>query len=128
MKHQYIDTKKIDEIYSQLHLLKREDIVAVLLAASSLKVVKIYACDGMLMYFTDRTSKRKKLSWSGADFKGFCESKNLMNQAYDEAYISVFQFLDINFFVEHNEILNNEDLAGIVGFVTGALFKMEIIQ
>ena len=41
MKHQYIDSQKLDEIFSQLHLLTAADIVCVLLVASCDKVVYI---------------------------------------------------------------------------------------
>lgn len=59
------------------------------------------------------------------DFKKFCGSDSSMNQRYDEVYISVFRFDDEDFFVEHNELLNKDDIGKIVGFVAGALCRIK---
>ena len=62
MKHQYIDTRRLEEIFSQFHLLSKDDEICVLLTASNEKVVKLYCYRGLLMYFTDRNTNRKALS------------------------------------------------------------------
>lgn len=123
MKHQYIDSNKMDEIFSQLHLLSKEDIICVLIVAASKKIAKIYCHNGLAMYFTDRNTNRTIMSWSGADFKAFADAEKRINQPYDEAYISVFTFADKEFYVEHNEKLNADDIDEIIEFVTGALAK-----
>lgn len=124
MKHQYIDSNKMDEIFEQLHLLTKDDIISVLLVSSCSKTVKVYSTHGLSMYFTDRNTNRTAMSWSGMDFKNFAEAENLINQPYDEAYISVLVFGDTPYFVEHNELLNAEEIGRMVGIVAGALFKM----
>ena len=124
MKHQYIDSRRLNEIYPQLHLLSKEDIVCVLMVAASEKVVKTYCIDGLSMYFTDRKTKRSVMSWSGIDFKRFKENENPINQPYDEAYISAFVFGDTSYYIEHNEPLTTDEVGTIVGFVAGALAKM----
>ena len=126
MKHQYIDSRRLEEIYPQLHLLTLDDKISVLLVAASEKVVKTYSAGGMLMYFTDRNTSRVKMSWSGLDFDQFAKAEKTFNQSYDEAYISVFQFGDTKYFAEHNDLLSNDEIGGIVGFVVGALDKMKI--
>lgn len=110
MKHQYIDSSRLDEIFAQLHLLPKDDIISVLLISSCKKAVKIYGSHGLRMYFTDRNTNRKAMSWSGLDFKCFSEAENLVNQPYDEAYISVFRFDDTPYFVEHNELLTVDEI------------------
>jgi len=77
------------------------------------------------MYFTDRNTNRKAMSWSGLDFKCFSEAENLVNQSYDEAYISVFRFDDTPYFVEHNELLTGDEIGQMIGIVAGALSKNE---
>lgn len=124
MKHQYIDSKKMDEIFSQLHLLSKADIICVLMVAASEKVVKVYCYNGLAMYFTDRNTNRTVMSWSGADFKTFAEAEELINQPYDEAYISTFTFDGEHFHIEHNEKLDVDEVGTIIGFVAGALAKM----
>lgn len=125
MKHQYIDTRRLDEIFSQLHLISDNDVYCVLLTASSDKVIKLYCYNGMLMYFTDRNTNRKALSWSGLDFKKFSENPERVNQVYDEAFISVFTFDKMDYFVEHNELLTPDDVGGIIGYVAGTMAKMK---
>ena len=124
MKYQYIDSKKMEEICSQLHLLSNVDIISVLLVAACEKVVKVYCYGGFAMYFTDRKTNRTVHSWSGADFKAFAEVDEPINQNYDEAYISVFTFADEHFYVEHNEKLDADEVGLIIGFVAGTLAKM----
>lgn len=114
MKHQYIDTQRMNDIFEQLHLLPRDDVISVLLAASNSKVVKIYGCGGMMMYFTDRKTNRKVMSWAGSDFMEFSKAENPVNLPYDEALISVFTFNDTQYFVEHNEALTEEEIGKMV--------------
>lgn len=127
MKHQYIDSMRFDEIFKQLYLLSKDDIVCVLLVAASKKVVKVYCYNGLAMYFTDRKTNRLAMSWSGIEFKNFAESEILINQVYDEAFISVFHFDNSNYFVEHNELLSEEEIKQIVDSVESDLLKMGIV-
>lgn len=114
MKDQVIDTTKRKEILSQIHLLDEADKIATYIALISKKVVKVYTYGGFQMYFTDRKTNRKSLSWNGMEFKQFEESNQKFNQKYDEALISVFKYnigdnKEETFFVEHNEYLNDYD-------------------
>lgn len=124
-KHQYIDSRKMDDIFKQLHLLTKDDVISVLLVSACEKIVKVYCSHGIHMYFTDRNTNRKAMSWAGSDFERFSKAENLINQPYDEAYISVLFFDNIPFFVEHNEPLSSDEVGCMVGLVSGALFKME---
>jgi hypothetical protein len=110
-KHQYIDSTKRDEIIAQLHLMRKNDLVCTLLVLACEKIVKAYCFGGLLMFFTDRNTKRKSRSWAGADFKIFAESSEPINQRYDEAYISTFQYDSECYFIEHNELLDKSDLS-----------------
>lgn len=122
--YQYIDSKKMDEIFKQPHLLTKDDIISVLLVSACEKVVKVYCCQGLLMYLTDRDTNRKAMLWAGLNFKDFSEANNPINQPCDEAYISVLFFDDMPYFVEHNELLNTDEVVHMVGLVTGELIKM----
>lgn len=53
VKHDYVDMTKIDEIFSQKHLLGQHDLVAVALFAYSEKIVKVYCIGGFHYYFTN---------------------------------------------------------------------------
>ena len=121
MKYQYIDTTRFDEILNQLHLLSIYDIVAVLMTFACNKIVKVYALNGVLMYHTDKETNRKSHSWSTDDFNRFGKSDKLINQKYDEAFISVFSFMDELYYAEHNELLRQMDVDAIVNYVSEQL-------
>lgn len=113
-KHLYINTSKKEEIISQFYLLNQIDRIITYIALLSKKVVKLYAHNGIYMYFTDRKTNRKAQNWRGLDFKKFKENDNRYNQIYDEALISVFEYtvgseLEV-IFVEHNEKLDEDDI------------------
>lgn len=107
----------IKEILLQKHLLCKRDLISVLLVASNNKVVKVYCGNGLLQYYTDRNIKRVKLSWSSEDFKRFSNSKKLINQVYDEAYISVLKFDNELYFIEHNEKIEQTEIKAINNFI-----------
>ncbi len=123
--HNYIDTRKIDNIFKQLHLLTMDDIVSVLLVVACEKVVRVYCNYSIVMYFTDRSTNRKAMSWAFADFKHFSEVDDLINQPYDEAYISVLFFNNTPYFVEHNELLGSDDVGCMVELLSDVLLKVE---
>ena len=112
-----IYSTKIEFIIEQFELLSINAQYSVLLVASNEKVVKIYCLDGLLMYFTDRKTNRKETHWSSLDFSNFSKSDKLYNQAYGEAYISVFKFKDGSYFIEHNDFLVNEEIKQIDEYV-----------
>lgn len=115
--HEYIVSTMIKEILLQKHLLCKRDLISVLLVASNNKVVKVYCGNGLLQYYTDRNIKRVKLSWSSEDFKRFSNSKKLINQVYDEAYISVLKFDNELYFIEHNEKIEQTEIKAINDFI-----------
>ncbi|MEA4816438.1 MAG: teicoplanin resistance protein VanZ [Lachnospiraceae bacterium] len=128
VKHQYIDTRKMDMLLQQLSLMSKDDVISVLMVHACNKVVKTYCAGVLQMYFTEKKTNRIAMSWSGLDFKNFEEAEDKLNQPYDEAYISAFTFGNESYFAEHNEKLNSDDAAQIFGLVFGALFKMNALQ
>ena len=127
MKYQVIDTNKKDEILSQIHLLDEIDKIATYISLISNKVVIIYTYGGVQMYFTDRKTNRKSKCYGGLEFLEFEKNEKKYNQEYNEVFISVFEYV-INtekkqkFFVEHNELLNEEDIK-IIGDLNLEMIK-----
>ncbi len=113
MKYQIIDTTKREELLSQLYLLSVYDVVCVVIAFSCNKAVKLYTFNGLMMYYTDKKTNRTATHWGGKDFHNFAHNEKKYNQPYDEAYISVFHFRQENYFVEHNEALDDVDINNI---------------
>ena len=64
----YINTSKKQEIIAQFYLLNHIDRVVTYIALISDKAVKLYAHNGIYMYFTDRNTNRKAQNWRGLDF------------------------------------------------------------
>lgn len=126
VKHQWIDSTKTDEIISQLHLLTKADAIATLIVAVCEKAVKVYTYNGILMFYTDRKTNRTEHSWNSKDFTNFANSDSLINQVYDEAFISVFNAEDEPFFVEHNELLNEMEVKRISNTISGYLSSIEV--
>lgn len=117
VKHQYIDTTKYNDIASQFHLMSEDDIVATIISCACEKIVKVYTCGGLLMYFTNRNTNRKLLSWSSEQFGNFSKSKQKFNQIFDEAYISVFSKEEKDYYAEHNEVLEDSEITFIESMI-----------
>jgi hypothetical protein len=109
-KDNYIDIDKIDEILSQRHLLSNSDIFAVLLCKASDKIAKVYTSYGLIQYFTNRNTVRKNMSWNSRDFQKFKKCKPSSNIPYDEAFVTHVLLNKESFFIEHNELFDNEEI------------------
>lgn len=113
LKHQYIDRNRMSDILKQLHLLDVYDSICVLIVNACEKITKMYTMGGFQMYFTEKKTNRTAHSYKGLDFKVFSENDNKYNQPYDEAYISVFHFLGEDYYAEHNDLLNEDEIIKI---------------
>lgn len=123
--NKYIDTSQIDVLLDHLSLMTQMDIFAVLIVYACKKAVKVYCYNGLRIYFTDRKSNRDRFELNGKDFVEFAKAENKFNQQYDEAYISVFLVDDEPYFVEHNELLNPDDIVGTNDLLIQTLRKMK---
>lgn len=113
MKFQHIDTRKHDDIFSQLYLLSDADIIAVSLAFFCEKVVKVYDETGFYSFTTDRKTNRKSFVIQGDDFIRFRKTPGIHNQPLEEAFISSFKYGDECYMIEHNEQLADEEVMEI---------------
>jgi hypothetical protein len=103
VKNDYVNKDRIEEIFSQKHLLGDHELVAVALIAHSNKIAKVYCFGGLHWYFTDVETKRRKTGWSSSDFKVFKNGSAKYNLKYDEAFLSHLRILDEDYYIEHNE-------------------------
>lgn len=116
VKIQYIDRGKINEILSQKHLLNRADLVAVLISSFSPKVTIIYCGElGLIFYFTNIKSVRKRTGFSSEDLKKIKKSNFNPNTKYDEAYLTYIIIDDEDYFIEHNNEFNEVELRKLKG-------------
>ena len=110
VQYQYVDTRKINRILLQKHLLNPEDIPVVKLFATNCKFCKAYSHNGLKMFFSDKNTIRSKRSYDGRTFQTFCKSPQKYNQPFDEAFISVFTISDKCYYMEHNEKLTDSEI------------------
>lgn len=118
MRYQYIDTKRVDEIFKQQDLLTKDDIICVLLAVTCEKVVKVRCYGGLFTYNTDRKMNKLRGSvweWDAEEFKRLSEANDKMNQKYHNTYMSVIFLDNMQYFVEHNEILTSSEIEKLMG-------------
>ena len=110
VKDQYIDSRQKDAILSQAHLMTKNDIISAFLVFACEKIVKVYIGNGFDCYFTDRKTNRQSWRFSSLDFLNFAKASAPLNQAYDEALISVFRFQNEVYSFEHNAPLSDNDV------------------
>jgi hypothetical protein len=108
-----VNKNKLDEIFSQKHLLGDHELVAVALIAHSSKIAKVYCFGGLHWYFTDIETKRRKMSWSSSDFEVFKNGSAKYNVKYDEAFLSHLRILDEDYYIEHNAEFTATEIADL---------------
>lgn len=110
IKDQYVDTKEIDTILKQGHLLSPNELFAARCISACDKICKFYLHGGLSMYFTDKNTNRKLLAWDSRDFTKFSEMNTPFNIEYNEAFISYIKTSGYEVFIEHNEELSHDEI------------------
>ena len=108
VKNDFIDRDKIDEIYSQIHLLGIYERFAVLLVGISAKITKIYCYGGWSWYFTNIKSKRKSYNFSSKSLSQIKDKD--YNIPFEEVFLSGFKAYEEILYLEHNEEFNSSEL------------------
>ena len=110
IKEFYVDISKYDEILKQFHLLRDYEQIIVQIFKISNKITNIYFNAYPISYFSNILSKRKKFEYNLEDFNKLSKSQNKINVNYQGVYMSVFNILDNNYFIEHNELLDDNEI------------------
>lgn len=113
INNQYYNRKDWPIIQRQMHLLSKNDSIAVKIFNLSIKFANIYMFGGLLWYFSDVNSIRDITSFSSDTLLQAKNSETKINFKYDDAYLSCFIFNDDNLWIEHNEPLNSLDISKI---------------
>ena len=75
------------------------------------------------MYFTNIDTVRTKLSCCGVDFMKFKEHSNPFNQNFGQAFISFVAIDNEDYWIEHNDLLENNEIKIIMDYaLVGADF------
>lgn len=128
VKNQYIDSQCREEVLSQCHLMSKSDIMSAFTVFACEKIVRVYVHNSFLWYFTDRQTMRKDLSWSSLTLTEFTKSQHKINQVYDNVFISVFNFDEDAYLVEHNELLDDSDVLSIRGALNEAKSHLDAVE
>lgn len=113
IKEFFVDISKYDEILKQFHLLSKHQQIIVEIFKISYKISNIHYNGCPISYFSNMQSKRKKFHYDSKQFDEFRKSKYRINMNYDEVYMSVFTICNDEYFIEHNEILNEIEIRDI---------------
>lgn len=108
VKDDYIDRSKIEEIYSQIHLLGIYEKIAVAFVELTEKISNIYIYGGLTWYFTDIESKRRSTGHNSNDFKNIKDKK--YNISFQEVFLSGLEVCGELFYLEHNEKFNSSEI------------------
>jgi hypothetical protein len=110
LKEQYFDRSKFEEYISQVNLLSLNDRVVMNLFTSNIKISKIFIGIGFHFYFSDVKSKRISYGFNSEDLQKVKDSNSPLNSKYEEAFLSYFKICAEDYYIEHNEILNSEEI------------------
>lgn len=113
VKEFFVDISKYDKIVKQFHLLSKYQQIIVEIFKISYKISNIYYNGYPISYFSNTQSKRKNFSYDSRQFDEFSKSKHRINMNYDEVYMSVFTISNDEYFIEHNETLNEIEIRNI---------------
>jgi len=114
VKNEFVDRTKIDEIKKQRHLLSRHHLVIVTLFSFSKKIAQIHCFGGLLFYFSDTVSTRKRLGYSSEDFKRFEDNPQKFNTKYDGAFLSCITKWDEKYYIEHIEEFSDHEINRLI--------------
>lgn len=108
--HQYIDVNKLDEIFSQIHLLKHDAVISVLLISLNDKICNIFLSDSFLWYSSNRQSNKKTFPSSSREITDFIQLPQQYNLEYNGDFISKFKIQEKFYLAQHYERLTLEEI------------------
>lgn len=111
VKFQYIDSDKEKEIFSQLHLLREFDLIAVKLIFLNEKIYKIYTYNGLLFYYTNRMNERDGIGFDSRIFLEFKKLDYMFNIPYNKSYISIIKIKKDEWFMEHRNKFDETEIS-----------------
>lgn len=113
IKEFFVDISKYNEILKQFHLLNKHQQIIVEIFKISCKISNIYFNGCPISYFSNTQSKKKAFNYNSKQFEEFSKSNYRINMNYEEVYMSVFNIGNDEYFVEHNETLNEIEIQEI---------------
>jgi hypothetical protein len=120
VKNQFVNRDKFEEIISQTHLLSLNDRIAVSYFFICIKISQIHiGSHGLIWYFSSTKSNRVSGGFNSQDFKTFKLAANPINQSFDGVFYSYLTISSEDIFLEHNEILDENEIKEIENIKLG---------
>ncbi|WP_291087485.1 hypothetical protein [Flavobacterium sp. BFFFF1] len=111
VKDDFIEREKCEEILTQVHLLGKNERIAVAMTSILSNLVRIYNSEGYHWYWTNTQSVRKNRNFSSSDFN-ICKGKApAFNLLFHDVFISTIKILDDEYYLEHNYQLTEQEIA-----------------
>lgn len=118
IKHNYVDSTKIDLILSQMHLLDNDARITVLLVKRCSKVFKVNFYRGLLWYYTDKYEDEQFIINSTEKLLLIHDSLVKYNFLYENIFISVLECGDDYIYLQHKEEINSKEYLDLQSIVS----------
>ncbi len=121
INHKLYNRKSWPIIKKQIHLFSKNNVLAVKIFNTSIKIANIYMCGGFEWYFSDTNSSRTFTKFDSKDLLKVKNSDMKINLKHHEAYLSYFCFKDEELWLEHNKPITKTDFSKIQKVIVSLL-------
>ncbi len=112
VREQFFDIEHLSKIEEQKHLLNYTEQFILNMLKSELKISEFHIGGiSILPYWTSIPSNYVRWQWSSNEFDEYLNYEIKFNMPYHNVYLSLVQLFDEPLFLQHNEILNDAQIA-----------------
>ena len=108
------DINSLDEIEKQIHLLNSYEKYMFQILKLGIKVSNFYYMDGIGWYLTTYKSAYQRNCFGSSEFEKYLKEDMRFNQKCEKIYISVVSMYDEKLFLEHNDVLTENEIASLI--------------
>lgn len=108
------DINSLDEIEKQIHLLRPYEKFMFRILKLGIKVTNFFYMDGLGWYLTTYESAYQRNCFDSSEFRKYLNEGMRFNQKCEKIYISVVSMYDEKLFLEHNELLTDNEIVSLI--------------
>lgn len=108
------DINSLDDIEKQIYLLNSYERYMFQILRLGIKVSNFYYMDGLMWYLTTYKCAYQRSRFGGSEFEKYLKGEVRFNQKCENIYISVVSMYDEKLFLEHNELLTENEIASLI--------------
>lgn len=122
------DVDALDEIEKQLHLLDSYERFMFCILKCGIRVSNFYYNGGLSWYLTSIKCNYGRDSYGGKVFDKYLEPDNRFNQPCENVFISVIVMYEEPLFLEHNELLSEDEIKELKTLECQGIQKLKILN